>query len=68
MAMPARARNVPGRSIRRIWRINPVTRVHDNGTRRDAKKERQAIKRRLAEEMRDDRRPFAVGTLMYRRT
>ncbi len=43
----------PGRDIRRTWRINPVTRVHDNDIRRNKKKERQAAKKRLAEELKE---------------
>ncbi len=56
--MRGRSRSFPGRSLRRTWRINPVTRVHDNDTRKDRKKERRAIKKRLAEELSDSRRPF----------
>ena len=64
--MSERPSSFPGRSLRRIWRINPVTRVHDNDIRRDKKKERQAAKKRLAEELRDDRRPFALTNGGYR--
>ena len=58
--MNARSRSVPGRSIRRVWRMNPVTRVHDNDIRKNRKKERQTIKKRLAEELKEHRRPLIM--------
>lgn len=58
--MRARGRTFPGRSLRRTWRINPTTRVHDNDIRKYRKKERQAIKKRLAEELRDEPPAFVL--------
>jgi hypothetical protein len=62
--MPTRSQ-VPGQSLRRVWRMNPVTRVHDNDIRKNRKKERQQIKKRLAVELRDNRRPFDYRLNQY---
>jgi hypothetical protein len=45
---------VPGSTIRNVWPINPVTRVHDKELTRDKKKlrreDRRAVEKALDEE------------------
>ena len=45
------------KEVRSEWVINPVTRVHDNGTRKNAKKmrseARRTVKKALSEESRE---------------
>jgi len=56
--MTGGSRRIPGTEIRRVWGINPITRVHEHDPRKLQKKERQAIKKRLAKESRDERQPL----------
>lgn len=48
---------VPGQSIRNIWHMKPMTRIHDNDIRKNIKKQRQTsrnvLKGVLAEQNRD---------------
>ncbi len=50
----------PGSTIRRTWRMNPVTRVHDNDPGKNKKAQRRAVKKRLAEELRNEPPAFCV--------
>lgn len=58
---------------RRTWTINPITRVHDNNTKKDIKKQRQNGKKSCREYVKDTPQDFYFtqrieqGTLVHHR-
>lgn len=41
--------SIPGKNIRNLWPINPVTRVHENDIRKSKKKTRQEGRKAITE-------------------
>jgi hypothetical protein len=47
--------------VRKTWHINPRTRVHDNDTKKDIKKQRQNVKKSCREYHKDIPQDFLFG-------
>ncbi len=45
---------IPGQSIRNVWQIKPITRVHDNDIRKNKKKQRQNSRNDLKKVLLDE--------------